>query len=230
MHDLLNPVNQVDPHVVESKELVGKTCASCQRVLAYEFFEKDSSKLDGRRIQCIDCEAQPRLSTSEHVSRLNEMNFNSDAVKKQRWGHQLDYMNSDARVGNKMHSSEFILKLRNVLGLDKLFLTDGRFLGDIAAYQISGVRRSDFDGPRGDFKYLFYLPTGWLPEYSIYEFDSRAAPVREHRRGWRTPLLRFIKKGLITEDQTNWEFGTAEGIASTVYKRELYQHRNKITV
>ncbi len=194
--------------------------------MPFIYFKKDTSYRDGRRDQCEDCVAAPRLSTEEHTYRLREDNLSSEAVKKQRWANQLDYMNDEARLGKRMHSSEFLLRLRKLIGWDKIFLTDGNFLGDIAVYRISGVPRPDFDGSPATFKYLWYLPTGWMTEYSVYEFNERLIPVREIQRGWRTPLLRLIKQDLLTENQVNWEFGTAEGEASVVYRRELYKKRN----
>jgi hypothetical protein len=164
---------------------------------------------------------------SEHTHRLKEMNFNSHAVRKQRFANQLDYMDDEARDVNRMHSSEFIRRLYNIISSEKLFLTDGNFIGDISVYRISGVPRPDFEGPRSDFKYLWYIPKGWMPEFSLYEFDERAVPIRESKRGWRTPLLRMAKLGLITQDQINWEFGYAEGEGSTVYQREMKALRDR---
>jgi hypothetical protein len=126
-----------------------------------------------------------------------------------------------------MHSSEFLYRLRTLIGTNKLFFTDGNFLGDIAVYQVSGVPRPDFDGVPPTFKYMWYIPIGWMPEFSVYEFDERWIPVREPIRGWRTPLLRLIKNGLLTESEVDWEFGPALGEASTVYKRDLYKYRNR---
>lgn len=230
MHDTADVRNIIDSRIATSNEIEGQECSTCRRLLAWHFYRKDSSWKNGRRPQCIDCEDQPWLSSSEHLSRMSEMNFNSEGTKKQRFRFQLDYMDDEPRTGWPMHSSDFIRKLRCVVPRDKIFLTDGNFLGDIAIYKISGVRRSDYDGPRGDFKYLFYLPIGWMKEFSTYQFDNRAIPVREKERGWRTVLLKLIRGKVLTEDQANWEFGKASGIGSTVYNRSLYEYRNQVTL
>lgn len=222
MHDLQNPANSIDHRVATSPDLLGKECVTCLRILAFSYFNRDSSYRDGHRDRCFECETAPKLSTAEHTSRMKEMNLY--AADKYRWKNQEDYENDEARFGNRKHSSEFLNRLRVLIGPDRLFLTDGRFLNDIAVFQISGQPRPDFNG--NTYRYLWYLPTGWMPEYSIYEFDERWVPVREKQRGWRTPLLRLIKQGLLTEDQVEWEFGPALGEASTVYKRELWQYRN----
>jgi hypothetical protein len=169
------------------------------------------------------------MSTEEHTQRLKEMNFNSEAVKAQRWGkNQLDWMIPDeVRSGNPKHHSYLLSGIRELLGTDKLFITEGSFLNDLAVYQISGCSRPDFNGPRNDYKYLFYLPTGTLPEFSLMEFDDRAIPVREYKRGWRNILVRLIKAQLISEDDVNYVFGRPpENIASQPYRRELQNIRN----
>jgi hypothetical protein len=225
MHDLENPANTLDSRIATSPELLGKECVTCLRILAYNYFNRDSSYRDGHRDRCYECENAPKLPTAEHTAQLKEMNLY--AAGKYRWKNQEDYENEEARKISWMHSSEFLHRLRQIIGCDKIWFTDGRFLNDIAIFRISGVSRPDFDGPRHDFKYMWYLPVGWMPEFSIYEFDERWIPVRESKRGWRTPLLRLIKSGILTEEQVEWEFGPALGEASTVYKRDLFNHRNR---
>lgn len=224
MHDIDSSYNQIDQNIVESQDLLGKECCCCMRILAYHFFRRDSSYRDGFRDRCQMCESSPRMSTVEHTARLREMNLSSHAVRKQRWKHQLDYMDDAARVGKQMNSSEFLLRLSKLIGTDRLYIRDGNYLNDVAVFLVAGKKRSDWDSK--SFKYLWYIPLGLMPEFSIYEFDNRAVPLRERKRGWRTPLLRLIKSKLITEDQSNREFGEALGPASTVWNRELFKFRN----
>lgn len=222
MHSIESDFNQIDQRVVESPELLGKECLTCYRVLAYKFYNKDSSYRDGHRDQCSECERQPRLSTSEHTARLEEMNFNSEATKKQRWDNQLDYMDDDARQGRWMHHGEFISKLKNMTG--DLYIIDGGIVGDLAVYRVYDRPQPQLEGR--NFEYLFYIPTGWMPEASLIEFNERAVPVRERKRGWRTPLLRLIKARIITEEQAEREFGKPTPGADIVYNRELFRFRN----
>lgn len=219
MHDTGNPANVLDQEIVESPNLLGKECVSCGRILAYAFFRRDSTYRDGRRDQCQSCESSPRLSTSEHTARLKELNYNSHATRRQRWQNQQDYENDEARVGRPMHHSELLRKIRK--RIDCLYITDGRIIGDLAVFQIFPCAQPDLGGR--DFKYLFYIPTGMLPEFSQYEFDDRDIPIRESKRGWRTVLLRLIKLGLLSEERCDREFGSARGEASTVWYRQLYE-------
>src|SRR5208283_2210636 len=105
-----------------------------------------------------------------------------------------------------------------------LYIVDGRIEGDLAVFQTYGQPQPDLEGRT--FRYLFYIPTGMLPEYSLYEFSERDVPIREQKRGWRTVLLRLIKSGLLTEDTCREVFGEAVGEASTVWHRTLHQYRS----
>jgi hypothetical protein len=223
MHDLNDPANVLSREVVESCDHLGKECISCHKVLAYNFFKRDASFRDGRRDQCQGCEAAPRLSTAEHTARLREMNYYSHAVKKQRWDHQEEYQNTFARFGTPMHHSDLLRRIKKLV--PSLYVVDGRIVGDLALYRTYDQPQPDLEGRT--FRYLFYIPTGLLPEFSIYEFDERDIPVRETLRGWRTVLLRLIKSGLLTEAASDLEFGKATGEASTVWYRQLFEYRNR---
>lgn len=221
MHAIGQAENTLNRRVVESSEMLGKECISCGRILEYNFFRRDHTFKDGRRDQCQGCESSPKLSTEEHVYRLREMNYHSHAVQRQRWEHQEDYENAVARVGRPMHHSDFIRKLKKLV--PSLYFIDGRIIGDLAVWNTYGrVQEHGLDS-----RYLFFMPSGILPEFSQYEFDSRDVPVKESRRGWRTVLLRLIIMGLLTEEACNREFGRASGVASAVWNWKLYLHRNR---
>lgn len=224
MHDIQDPANLVSNKVVESPELLGKECIGCLRILSYDFFDRDSSYRDGRKDLCTICSRVPSLSIEENTARLREKNNSSQAVKSQRWEHQDDYRDDRARIGRVLPSGEFLNKLKQLI--PELYITDGRIAGDVAMFRTYPVPQERLGGRT--FEYLFYCPTGLIPEYSIYEFDTvRDVPIREKLRGWRTVLLRLIKTGLLTEEICNREFGIAVGPASTVWYRRLYEHRNK---
>lgn len=209
----------VPPDTIDTQE-----CVSCHRSLPLICFRRDASYSKGRYVQCEECEAAPRLSTSEHVQRLRERNSKSWALKQQKWAHQDDYRNAVARWGRVLHHSEFLRRLTPMLR--DVFIRDGNVVGDLAVYRVYGRPQPHLDGK--DFSYLFYMPTGVLPEFSIYKFDDRDVIVGEERRGWRTILLRLIKAGIITEAQSDAAFGEAQGEASTVWRRQMYITRNGV--
>lgn len=224
MHDLNDETNTIDRQVVESPELLGKECRACLRILAYKYFNRDTSKSDGHVDQCNGCAAAPRLSLLEHTARLRELNRASHAVKKQRRENQDDYKNDAARVGRQMQCSEFLRRVQKLV--PSIYVTEGRIAGDLALYQTYPGPQAALDG--NDFKYLFYVPDGLMNEFSQYEFEQdKDIMIKESKRGWRTPLLRLILNGLITEEQARVEFGEAVGEASTVWHRTLWKHRNK---
>ena len=222
MHSVSDEINIVNRRVVESPELLGKECIGCFRVLEYGFFKRDASYKDGRRDLCLSCENSPRLSTDEHTHRVREMNDSSEAVKRQRFEHQEEYRNDIARIGRPMHHADLIAKLRKLV--PDLYITEGNIKDELAVFRTYGQPQPRLEGRT--FEYLFYMPTGLMPEFSIYEFNDRDIPTRETMRGWRTVLLRLIKSKLLTEDQCDREFGRASGPAASVYLRHLYNFRN----
>jgi hypothetical protein len=224
MSDIQIEASQLNREVVESKAMLGKECITCYRILEYKFFQKDSSYRDGWRDQCLVCQNAPVMSTDEHVWSQREKNYL--AASSQRWDHQEDYRDDAARLGRTMHHSELLLHLRRLI--PNLYVTDGRIAGDLALYRTYGFPQSRLNG--NSFEYLFYMPTGIMPEFSQYEFDEyRNVLIRESKRGWRTVTLRLIKGGFITEEVANHIFGPAEGAGSTVYCRKLWEWRNAKT-
>jgi hypothetical protein len=222
MSDIELDASVVDKEVVESKELLGRECRGCLRILRYAFFRKDASYRDGYRDLCQVCESAPRMSTEEHLWNQREKNY--AAASAQRWAHQDDYRDDEARRGREMWHNEFLTKLQSVV--PNLYITEGRIIGDLAIYRTYGSPQERLNG--NSFEYLFFCPTGLLPEFSLYEIDPiRDVIVKEKRRGWRTPLLRLIRNGMLTEEKANETFGRAEGPGATVYLRKLFEHRNQ---
>lgn len=214
----------IDRAVMDSPQLLGKECCVCRAVLEYKFFARDSSCRDGRRDICDGCANATRLSIAEHTARLREDNFNSEGTKAQRWAHQDDYRNSESRLGRPMLSGDFLRILKKMV--PRLFFMDGNCVGDVAIFETDGHPHTEWGGH--DFRYLGYCPTGVLPEFSQYQFDElRDIPIQESRRGWRTPLLRLIESGLITEEMCDAVFGRPDGPASSVWYRHLKSFRNR---
>src|SRR6185437_10512202 len=148
------------------------------------------------------------------VYRLREMNANSEAIKRQRRNHQDDYADDQARVGRTLHHSDVFSRLKKLIPAG-LYITEGNVMGpqgpDWSVFRTYPGPQPHLEGR--DFEYLFYVPFGVMPEYSQHEFNAQNVLVREKQRGWRTPLLRLIKKGMLTEEQCDQEFGAALGPA-----------------
>ena len=222
MHNLSDPKNTLDRNIIESSELLGRECATCQKILPLNYFKADHTYRDGRYERCTECESTPWLSIDENTSRLREMNYNSEALKRQRppW---IESMKCDiGRVGRVMDSLAFLNKLKTLV--PDLYWLSGNFAGDFSVYLRDSREESGL-------RYLWYVPQGVIPEYSLHEFDDRDVPIKEKMRGWRTPLLRCILADMITEAQANDTFGPpADGLASQVYRARLWAKRNNTTV
>lgn len=202
----------------------GKECCGCLRVKNTTEFRRDSSYREGVRDLCNLCESSPRLSMEEHTHRLKEDNYNSAAVRAQRWEHQLEYMEDDeCRSGRMRHSSEIYGFLKK--HAPSLYFMDGRIENDISIFRTYGVPQPGADGKT--FAYLMYMPSGFMPEFSLIEYGPQDQPVRERRRGWRTVLLRMIKSGIVTEQQVDDRFGKATGPGAVPYNRQLQIHRSR---
>jgi hypothetical protein len=163
------------------------------------------------------------MSMAEHSARLGELNFNSEGTKRQRHEDQDEFHKEHERVGRRMHTSVLLLKLQKLV--PSLHVKTGAIEGDLALYQTAETPQAKWDGK--NYNYLGYVSYGNLCEYSQYEFDTKLDIVlRESTRGWRTVLLRFIKAGLLTEEQCDKEFGHPSGRASLVWYKKLWQYRN----
>ena len=216
----------IDDDVANSAEVLGKECAGCTRVLAYKFYDRDSSYTDGRKPLCCSCASVPKLSINEHTARMREKNLSSYQVKQQQWENQEDDLLGDeaARLGRPMSHSDFLYIAKQLI--PNLYVTEGNFQDELAIYVTYPCGQPDLDGR--DFRYLCFSPTGLLPEFSQYEIDTeKNIPIKESRRGWRTLLLRFIGADLVTESTVNKVFGPATGPASERYNRQLWKWRNK---
>lgn len=213
----------LDNDLLVSPELLGAECCACYRILRFKFFERDASYRTGHKPICIDCQAQPTLSMKEHLSRLQLENFHSEAVKRMRHEDQEEWRKESARRGRTLHTSELLTRLHRLV--PSLYVQEGGIVNHLALYLVApGVRR-DWDGK--NYMYMGFAEFVELPEYSLYEFDEqRDVMIRERERGWRDILLKFIRAGVLTEEQADKEFGKPTGQASVLWYKKLWNQRN----
>ena len=211
-------VNELPSGFADSKD-----CLTCGLNKELIHFKRDASYRDSHRDMCWECENAPKLSTLEHVHRLRERNENSEGVKRQRWVDPNDYRNETSRMGHRLYHAQFLGRLFKIA--KNLYVTEGRVENCLALYQVGGVKRPDWNNQT--FRYLMYVPTGWLYEYSTIEFGDYDIPIREKERGWRTILLRLIKSGIVSAKDVDEEFGEASGPASINYRKQVWQYLNR---
>lgn len=217
MHEIGSYENTLNRDLAFSSSLLGKECSRCRRAYSYSYFDKDSSMRDGYSNICPSCKTSPRLSTEEHLYRYREMNDSSAAVEAQRRPDELDYLERDS-VGRALKHPEFIKKLKTLLG-DKLIVGDAYFLDEFSLY-VEDSKYTDSNGVR----YIGYIPTGLIQEFSSYKYDRHGVPIDESSRGYRGILLKLIMEGYITEHECAKVFGSCD---EKVWCRTLYNWRNK---
>lgn len=152
----------------------------------------------------------------EELHRQKEMN--DELAKQYQWLTPEEYAAEGPRIGTVLSHERFISKLRH-----------------------AGVRCWYRQHPHPDKATFLYsnvagtltpqvgcwVQLGLMPEYSLMRFDEHGVPVNERRRGWRTCLLQLILKGVLTEAEAHFEFGSAIGPASGRYNSTLYAFRNR---
>lgn len=218
---IIDEFDIVDWEAGVDNEIRGMECCTCFRLLKWNFFPKNSSFKNGYDPQCFKCKESPVMSMNEHVARLQEQNFNSEGTKRQRDIDQADYKGD--RPGKALDCQLFLSKLLHVY--PNLYVTQGGYYKDLALYATSGVANPEWGG--NTFTYVGYVTLGVMPEYSRYEFDThRDILLRATEMGWRSVLLRFVKKNILTEEQCNKEFGPPSGGVNSVWYKKLHQHRN----
>lgn len=233
----------VSSKVLDQKDdsIKWKQCITCRSVKDPKRFRADSSQQDGRVQRCLDCEAVPKLSMEENYYKRYEDNYFSAATKSQRWKNTTDYLNDEARLtGRWMHWADFVQLLQRAC--PDLFIMEGGLHNHLAVYEVhdrlvfdsetvGGMWRSDPLGCRYSFnsKYVCGIPMVKMPEYSTYVIDDRDIIHKQKQKGWRTPLLQVILKGYLPEQKAIKIFGEPRGEASVVYRRTLYEWRNRYT-
>ena len=201
-----------------------KQCITCRNIKDPRRFRADTSMRDGRVAQCLDCESVPKLSLEENTIKLYEDNYYAKGTKDQRWAHTLDYLDDEARLsGRWLNYTELIRLLR--MHVPNLFIRDGNLENHIACYRIWEQPQPALEGRT--FRYACGFPMVRMPEYSTYVVDDRDVIHKQKQVGWRTPVLRLIIQGLISERKAEKVFGEARGPASTVFRRALYDWRNR---
>lgn len=213
-YDVLDYEAGADP------ELKGKECSGCRRLLTYRFFDRNSSYKDGYEPLCPLCRKSPKLSMAEHVSRLREMNYKSEATNRQR--HPDQHLMNTGNSGRFLEASVLLQKLLHLI--PNLYVTQGGIIGDLALYVTSAFPKKEWNSR--DFHYIGYVTLGLMPEYSKYEFNERDVLQRCTQIGWRSVLLRFIEAHVLTEEQCNREFGHPSGGAGSLWFKKLHDFRN----
>lgn len=173
-----------------------------------------SERLDPKLQQAVDDYSTKRHEKSsaqnrEELARWEEEN--KMLAKQYQFLTPEEYEDEGARIGHVIHSSVFINMLKKEFNLPFWYRNHPTpkkvtlMLEDTACC---------------------WVQEGFMPEYSIMRFDSHDIPLDEKFRGWRTPLLQMILKGILKEEDVDRVFGKATGPASERYNSTLFEIRN----
>jgi hypothetical protein len=159
----------------------------------------------------------PVSSETQEILAENE-EINEEIAKQYQWLNQNDYADVEARIGKVMSHAEFINKLRSA-GLSCWYVTHPHADKATLIWSKNGIAPSEV---------ACWVQLGQMPELSIMNFDNYGAPLAERRRGWRTPLLQLILKGIISEEKANEVFGKPrQDAAFARYNSTLQSFRNQ---
>src|ERR1035437_278480 len=136
--------------------------------------------------------------STQNLEALAEQKEYSDEVASQyQWIKPEEYADLEQRIGRVMSHAEFITLLRKA-GVVCEYAVHPH--ADKASLMVS----KDVNSTAA---FACWVQKGQMPELSIMNFDEHGAPLAERRRGWRTPLLQLILKGIIGEAKANVTFG-----------------------
>ena len=145
--------------------------------------------------------------TEEELCRVKEENDN--LARAYQWLNPGEYEDEKARIGRIMHSSELIKKLTEECGIS------ARYRPHPQPKRITLLVDTS-QGIKG-MEVACWVQFGYMPEYSICNFDDHGVVLQEAYRGWRTVLLQLLVKHMIDEETINRVFGEAVGPAARKY-------------
>jgi hypothetical protein len=190
----------------------------------------------------------------EEWLRLRETNV--DASKQYQWLPPEEYANEEMRIGRLIHSSQFIVmlreqcKLRCWYGDPQKMLLKGDAAEDAHAFGYESLEQMADAGwnvkedrkPNEGAKWLGLqvlvgegqpiqfvcgVQEGWMAEYEVVYFNPYGLPLNSKYRGWRTVLLRLILKGALDEELAHKVFGPATAPCAGRYNQTLHAWRNR---
>ena len=71
-------------------------------------------------------------------------------------------------------------------------------------------------------RYIGYIPTGKIQEFSSYTYDKHGVPTDEYARGYRGILMKLILESYVTEQDCARVFGYCD---ENVWCKTLYNWR-----
>lgn len=165
---------------------------------AAEMTTKHSAELEQAIADYSDRMYDTRATSNQNKEELHrQREMNEEISEQYQWARKDEYDDEAARIGTPMTHMTFINKLRSI-GIECHYRQHVHL--DKADLYIALT-------PGGEQTVQCWVQQGWMQELSVLNFDTYGVPLAERRRGWRTPLLQLILKGVITEEKANKLFG-----------------------
>jgi hypothetical protein len=145
--------------------------------------------------------------TEEELCRVKEENDN--LAQEYQWLSPDEYEDEKARIGRIMHSSELIKKLTEECGITAVYRPHPQPKRvTLLVDKTQGIK---------GLEVACWVQFGYMPEYSIMNFDDHGVVLQEAYRGWRTVLLQLLVQHMIDEETMTRVFGEAVGPAARKY-------------
>lgn len=157
-------------------------------------------------------------SSNEFVEKLAEVREeNIESVKSHRFSDQ--EILAEYCEGTLMGMAEFLHRFQKIC--PTAFYNECSLAGRI------GLNYWNCASP----KYITSVQFGQSTEFSQLRIDAHKLPTNERYRGWRTVLMAAIRKGIVTEEDVEKEFGPPTGSPdrNSLWYRDLYRFRNRQT-
>lgn len=182
---------------------------------------------------------QAMMLSSDEAIHAKREELDHVRQRKGRKSFWQEYLDVERRIGRRLHHSEVLRRLRTVV--PNLIVAPGGQQNRIGLYRTFNIPADQVEGYRGSFLhvdvpvYLGWMELGWMPEYEIDILNDVGVAISQIR-GWRTILLRMIKRrdqqgrdtSVITEQQADQAFGPpSNGDISSMYRRQLWEFRNR---
>jgi hypothetical protein len=187
------------------------------------FEEKLDPKLEAE-IADYATRRHEKTSNQNHEEYCRQHEINEGLSKQYQWLHPSEYADHGPRIGKIMTHGEFIKILREKCKVRCWYRQHPQ--PDKLTLVVSDRHTDVFHSEEPHF--VCWVAYGFMPEYSIMNFDRYGVPLAERFRGWRTPILQMILQGVITEEQANKHFGKASGPASDRFLKTCYGIRNEM--
>lgn len=156
------------------------------------------------------------LSPEEGNAKLRE--GNQTLIDSKKLPNQALLENKDMAMGTPMQPSELIRRLQKI---NPAIVVKPGIPNAVAVYYPT----YDEDEKKTVLKYVsgFYV-NEMMQEFSNITVDDKGLPLREVR-GWRSVLLAFFNKGILTYPQLKAAFGEPIGQRNTLWNEQTREKR-----